>query len=95
MGKLIGIKKKNIGNQREMLDLPDLGEDLMELVKKLVDCNPSKYSKKKEIFRAEFLGEKENDDEKKIELLDEELDFAAGGIEEGNHMDQIIPSKKT
>jgi hypothetical protein len=92
MGKNNVLDFKSISNKKvqEQFELEGLDEELLELVSKLVSSSPGSISsKKKELTKAELLKkikEQRNGIPAAIELSDDELDSAAGGINLHNNL---------
>ena len=82
MGKNNVLDFKTISNKklREQFELEDCDEELLDLVSKLVGCSPGSMNKKKDIYKEELLKKIKTG----IELSDDELDSAAGGIRTQN-----------
>lgn len=86
MGKNNVLDFKAISNKKlqEQFELQDCDTELLDLVSKLVSCNPGKINdKKKDSSKGELLAgirEQRRQVPGGIELSDDELDSAAGGI---------------
>lgn len=84
MSKIIEFKKISHEKIQKQYELEGCDEDLLDLVAKLTNCDPSRNSaKKKEESKAKFLNKVAMHQGKKrelVELSDEELDSAAGGL---------------
>lgn len=102
MGKNNVLDFKTMSNKklREQFELEDCDEELLDLVSKLVGCSPGSMNKKKDIFKEELLKkikEQRNGVQpgsgaapSGIELSDDELDSAAGGIRTQNGPSQNL-----
>ena len=77
---------KEISNRklREQFELEGCDEELMDLVSKLANCSPGSMNvKKKDFFKSELLKKIKEERSKAsacVELSDDDLDSAAGGI---------------
>ena len=86
MGKNNVLDFKAISNKKlqEQFELQDCDTELLELVSKLVSCNPGRMNdKKKDTSKSELLAgirEQQRRIPVGTELSDDELDSAAGGI---------------